>query len=210
MRIEDVVQKGPVVPVITINAIDEGLKLVETLRQGGISVFEITLRTAHALTAIDEIIKAFPDIVVGAGTVRNSQQLDSVLKLGVYFAVSPGLPSSLVAAVKSTGIAFLPGVATVTEMMQAYDEGFAIQKLFPAEAVGGVKLLKSIYPPLSDIVFCPTGGINADNAQQYLDLPNVVCVGGSWLSPESLIRQQRWEDVLGLAKAASDLSKRRA
>ena len=197
-----ILKRGPVMPVMVIQSVDEALQVTRALLDGGINTFEITLRTPAALDGLRELVRAFPQALIGVGTVRNAAQLDAALQAGACFAVSPGLPAALLPALAANKTPFLPGVATPTEAMNAFDAGFAAQKLFPAEAVGGVPLLKSLHSPLPDIMFCPTGGIHAANAASYLALPNVACVGGSWLAPADLVQAGDWQGITTLAATA--------
>lgn len=193
-------------PVIVIDDLDTAVDLANALVAGGVRSLEVTLRSNLALDAIKAISQAVPDALVGVGTVRSPAQLDAALNAGARFAVSPGLTPEIGRAVQQAGIPFLPGVATPSESMRAAEMGFSVQKLFPAEAVGGIALLKALYGPLSDIVFCPTGGIHAGNAQAYLALPNVKCVGGSWLTPPDAMKGRQWEIVTQLAREACALA----
>lgn len=205
MNALELLEQSPVMPVIVINDIDTAVDLARALVAGGVRTLEITLRSPAALAAISAISAAVPDALVGVGTVRNAAQLEAAMKAGVQFGVSPGLTPELAKAAREAGIPFLPGIATASESMQAADYGFAVQKLFPAEAVGGIGLLKALRGPLPDIVFCPTGGINAGNAGAYLALPNVKCVGGSWLTPEAAVAAKEWDVITGLAREACSL-----
>ncbi|RTZ44528.1 bifunctional 4-hydroxy-2-oxoglutarate aldolase/2-dehydro-3-deoxy-phosphogluconate aldolase [Candidimonas sp. SYP-B2681] len=207
MNALELLQQSPVMPVMVIKDLESAIDLARALVKGGVRSLEITLRSDAALQAISLISEAVPEALVGVGTVRSPGQLEAAVKAGARFAVSPGLTPAVAAAARQTGIPFLPGVATPSESMFAADEGFVVQKLFPAEAVGGVALLKALYGPLPDIVFCPTGGINAGNAAQYLALPNVKCVGGSWLTPESAIANKDWAAITELARQACLLRK---
>lgn len=197
-----ILKRGPVMPVMVIQSVEEALQVTQALMAGGISTFEITLRTPAALDGLREMVNAFPDALIGVGTIRNAGQLDAALQAGARFAVSPGLPAALLPALKANRVPFLPGVATPTEAMNAFDAGFSALKLFPAEAVGGIPLLKSLHSPLPDIVFCPTGGIHAGNVAAYLALPNVACVGGSWLAPADLVQAADWQGITALASEA--------
>src|SRR5690606_11104791 len=197
-----ILKRGPVMPVMVIQSVDEALQVTRALQDGGINTFEITLRTSAALDGVRELVNAFPQALIGVGTVRDASQLDAALQAGARFAVSPGLLEALLPALTANRVPFLPGVATPTEAMNAFDAGFHALKLFPAEAVGGIPLLKSLQSPLPDIVFCPTGGIHAANAAAYLALPNVACVGGSWLAPADLVKAQDWRAITALAAAA--------
>jgi 2-dehydro-3-deoxyphosphogluconate aldolase/(4S)-4-hydroxy-2-oxoglutarate aldolase len=201
-----VLRQGPVMPVIVVSDPAVAVDLAQALVAGGIRVLEVTLRTKAALAAIRQMRDAVPDAIVGAGTVLNRAQLDAALDAGIQFGVSPGFTGELAAAARASGVPFIPGVATPSEAMRAYDEGFAVQKLFPAEAVGGIKLLKSLSGPLPELRFCPTGGITEKNAPDYLALPNVVCVGGSWLVPEAAIAERDWGRITELARQAALLA----
>jgi 2-dehydro-3-deoxyphosphogluconate aldolase/(4S)-4-hydroxy-2-oxoglutarate aldolase len=205
MNALELLEQSPVMPVIVIEDIDTAVDMARALVDGGVRSLEITLRSPAALEAITLISQAVPEALVGVGTVRSARQLESAISAGARFGVSPGLTPDIARAARQAGIPFLPGVATPSESMRAADEGFLVQKLFPAEAVGGKSLLKALYGPLPDIVFCPTGGINASNARSYLDLPNVKCVGGSWLTPESAIRSRQWDVITDLARQACTL-----
>ncbi|MBV6271323.1 bifunctional 4-hydroxy-2-oxoglutarate aldolase/2-dehydro-3-deoxy-phosphogluconate aldolase [Alcaligenaceae bacterium CGII-47] len=205
MNALELLAHSPVMPVIVVHDIDSAIELAQALVAGGICSLEITLRSDAALSAISLISQAVPGALVGAGTLRNARQLDAAIEAGARFGVSPGLTPELAQAARQSGIPFLPGAATASEAMAAADQGFIAQKLFPAEAVGGVALLKSLYGPLPDIVFCPTGGIHADNAAQYLALPNVRCVGGSWLTPNTVVAAKQWSTITALARQACTL-----
>lgn len=202
MNALELLQNSPVMPVMVIKDIDSAVALAQALVKGGVRSLEITLRSAAALDAIRLITSAVPDALVGVGTVHNARQFDAAVKAGAQFAVSPGLTPGIAKAAHEAGIPFLPGVATATESMIASDQGFTAQKLFPAEAIGGIALLKALYGPLPDVVFCPTGGINAGNAKKYLDLPNVKCVGGSWLTPGAAVAARQWDAITQLARQA--------
>lgn len=205
MNAYELLVQSPVMPVIVIKDLNTAVDLARALVKGGVRSLEITLRSDAALQAIRLIRREVPEALVGVGTVRTADQFKAAVDAGASFAVSPGLTPALAEAAAAAGIPFLPGVATASESMYAADQGFTVQKLFPAEAVGGMGLLKALYGPLPDIVFCPTGGINAANARQYLDLPNVKCVGGSWLTPESAVAQGQWDVITGLARQACEL-----
>jgi len=197
----------PVIPVLEFSSVDEALHVSEALIAGGLPVLEITLRTPVALDAIKAVAAAFPEAVVGAGTVLTPAQLQAVGEAGVQFAVSPGLTPALAVAAQGAGVALLPGVATASEAMAALEAGFQFLKFFPAEAAGGIPMLKSLYGPLAQLRFCPTGGIDAARAPSYLALPNVVCVGGSWVVPKDAVAKGDWERVRALAREAAALRK---
>jgi 2-dehydro-3-deoxyphosphogluconate aldolase/(4S)-4-hydroxy-2-oxoglutarate aldolase len=185
-------RQGPVVPVIVVNDAAVAVDLARALVDGGIRVLEVTLRTKAALAAMRRMRDEVPGAIVGAGTLRNRAQLEAALDAGAQFGVSPGLTPELASAARNANLTLLPGVATASEAMRAQDEGFDILKLFPAEAVGGIKLLKSLAGPLPDLRFCPTGGIDLAKAKDYLALQNVLAVGGSWLTPEDAIANRDW------------------
>lgn len=198
-------RQGPVVPVIVVNDAAVAVDLARALVDGGIRVLEVTLRTKAALAAMRRMHDEVPGAIVGAGTLRNRAQLEAALDAGAQFGVSPGLTPELAAAARAAKLTLLPGVATASEAMRAQDEGFDILKLFPAEAVGGIKLLKSLAGPLPDLRFCPTGGIDLAKAKDYLALPNVLAVGGSWLTPEDAIANRDWARITELARQACAL-----
>jgi len=199
---ETIFTQGPVVPVIIINKIEHAVPMAEALLAGGIRVLEVTLRTPIALDVIEKIAKEVPDALVGAGTVANKNQLKQVEDAGGQFALSPGMTSELLQAGQQSSIALIPGIATTSELMQGLDLGYGYFKFFPAEAAGGVKSLKSISGPFPEVKFCPTGGISIDNYRNYLALPNVKCVGGSWLTPTELMEAGNWPQITELAKQA--------
>ncbi|MBO9482912.1 bifunctional 4-hydroxy-2-oxoglutarate aldolase/2-dehydro-3-deoxy-phosphogluconate aldolase [Salinisphaera sp. G21_0] len=190
----------PVMPVMVIDDIDQALPMARALYDGGISVFEVTLRSECAVAAIQRIKQEMPDCLVGAGTVVNPEQLLAVHQAGADFVISPGATPALLAASREQNILLLPGVSSPSEVMQALDYGFDVLKLFPAEAVGGQSMLKSLAGPFPQVTFCPTGGINPENYQDYLALDNVLCVGGSWLVPKSVVESGNWREITLLAK----------
>lgn len=201
---EDVLQRAhPVMPVMVIDTIEQALPMASALKDGGISVFEITLRTDCAIAAIELIKKEMPDCLVGAGTVINVEQLTAVTRAGADFVISPGATPELLRAARDQNILLMPGVSSASDVMQALSYGYQVQKLFPAEVVGGVGLLKSLSGPFPQVSFCPTGGISLDNYQDYLSLPNVGCVGGSWLVPKSAVDNSDWAEVTRLAREAA-------
>lgn len=206
MNTLELLKCSPVMPVIVIQDVETAVHLARALLAGNIRTLEVTLRSDVALTAIRAIRDQVPEALVGAGTVRTARQLDAALEAGVQFAISPGLTPELSKAAQSSGIPFLPGVATASEAMQAADQGFVVQKLFPAQAVGGTALLKAWHGPLPDLVFCPTGGIHADNMGAYLSLPNVACVGGSWLTPKQAMHDAQWPVITDLARQACKIA----
>lgn len=200
-----IMRTAPVIPVITIDDAGHALPLAEALVAGGLPVLEITLRTPHALAAMRAIKQALPDAIVGAGTVINRSNFQQALDAGAEFIVSPGFTPELLACAKSTAIPFLPGVNTPSEIMQLLAHGISAMKFFPAEAAGGVAMLKSIGAPLPQALFCPTGGVTPGNARDYLALPNVACVGGSWMVTKELVHARRWDEIRALAQSAAQL-----
>lgn len=198
-------RQGPVVPVIIVNDAAVAVELAQALVAGGVRVLEVTLRTKAALAAMRRMRDEVPGAIVGAGTLRTRAHVEAAIDAGAQFGVSPGFTPELGAAARAANLTLIPGVATPSEAMRAQDEGFTIQKLFPAEAVGGVKLLKSLASPFSDLRFCPTGGIDIKKAPEYLALPNVLAVGGSWLTPDDAIANRDWDRITQLAREASQL-----
>jgi 2-dehydro-3-deoxyphosphogluconate aldolase/(4S)-4-hydroxy-2-oxoglutarate aldolase len=194
---------APVIPVLTIERQADAVPLARALVKGGLPVLEITLRTATAMAALEAIAREVPDAVVGAGTVLEAAQVEQIQRLGARFAVSPGCTASLAKATRAAGLPFLPGVQTVSEAMALAEQGYRVLKFFPADAAGGLAWLKAVGAPLAGLRFCPTGGIGAGAAQAYLSLPNVVCVGGSWVAPRQALDAQDWAQIERLAAAAS-------
>jgi len=197
---------SPVVPVVVLDDPDRAVPLAHALVAGGINVIELTLRTPTALAAIERIAAEVPDITVGAGTVVDPDQAKLAADAGAQFLVSPGVTSRLLDAMTDTGLPFLPGCATVTEVLELRERGLTELKLFPAEASGGVAFLKALHGPVPDVRFCPTGGVGPDNASSYLALPNVGCVGGSWLTPADAVAAGDWDRVTELAAQAAQLT----
>jgi 2-dehydro-3-deoxyphosphogluconate aldolase/(4S)-4-hydroxy-2-oxoglutarate aldolase len=195
---------APVIPVLVIDDINHALPLAEALVAGGLPVLEVTLRTPCALEAI-AIMAQVDGAVVGAGTVLTPTQMEEARKAGARFAVSPGATPALIDAARLNDMPLLPGAQTCSEVMALLEQGYTVQKFFPAEAIGGVAALKSITGPLPQVTFCPTGGISATRAPDYLALPNVECVGGSWVAPASAMRAGHWEEITALARAAAGL-----
>ncbi|MEM7774109.1 MAG: bifunctional 4-hydroxy-2-oxoglutarate aldolase/2-dehydro-3-deoxy-phosphogluconate aldolase [Pseudomonadota bacterium] len=206
LSIQDICNLAPVVPVLVIDNPDKAVPLAKALVAGGLKALEVTLRTPGALTAVRAMAEAVPEAVVGVGTLRSAEAVREAVSAGARFGVSPGLSSSILDAAETAGLPMLPGVATPSEAMAAAERGFEILKFFPAEANGGVSVLKAWASPLSGLRFCPTGGVNAKNASDYLALPNVVCVGGSWVAPQQAIDEDNWAEITALSKSASELT----
>lgn len=180
MSIDEIMRASPVIPVLVLDGDEDWAQLAETFVGAGLRVLEVTLRTPGALEAIRQMSRV-AGAIVGAGTVLNQAQLDAAVEAGAQFIVSPGLTEPLARAVRATGVAYLPGVATAGDIMRGLDLGLDRFKFFPAEAAGGIPALKALSGPFSDIRFCPTGGIRPDNAAEWLALEPVLCVGGTWL-----------------------------
>ncbi len=195
----------PVIPVIKIKDVENAVPLARALAAGGLRMIEITLRTPNALEAIRRVAGEVEDAVVGAGTVLNPKQFDEAAAAGSKFIVSPGLTGSLVSAAANSEVPLLPGAITPGEIMTALEAGIDFLKFFPAEQAGGTTFLRSLASPLASVRFCPTGGISALNAEEYLAVPNVVCVGGSWVAPDDAIRDGKWDVIESLARQASAL-----
>ncbi len=195
----------PVVPVVVIDDVDVAVPLAETLSDAGLNVIEVTLRTDDALAAIASIARAVPDMIVGAGSIRRAEQFTEVKDVGAKFAVSPGASDALLDAVDGLGMPFIPGAATPSEMIHLYERGYRLQKFFPAELAGGHAYLKSVGAPLPEVSFMPTGGITADNARHYLSLKNVMCIGGSWITPADLQAKRDFDAIHRLATDAARL-----
>ncbi|WP_353244656.1 bifunctional 4-hydroxy-2-oxoglutarate aldolase/2-dehydro-3-deoxy-phosphogluconate aldolase [Providencia sp.] len=202
MTAEAILKQGPVVPVIVIKKLEQAVPLAKALVNGGIKVLEVTLRTECAINAIRLIAQEVPEAIVGAGTVINAKQLADVAQAGAQFAISPGLTDELLAAAVQGDIPLIPGISTVSELMLGMNYGLKEFKFFPAEANGGVKALKAITGPFSQVKFCPTGGISLANYRDYLALESVLCIGGSWLVPEDALNSGNYEKITQLAQEA--------
>ena len=189
-------------PVMVIQNLEDAVPLAKALVAGGIRVLEITLRTPIALEAIKLISQQVPEAIVGAGTILTPEQLQAAEDAGAVFAISPGLTPTLLAAAQKGNIALIPGIATLSELMLGMEYGLDHFKFFPAEAAGGIPMLKAIAGPIPQVTFCPTGGISPENYNAYLQLNNVACVGGSWLAPADAVNAKNWAKVTELAKLA--------
>lgn len=206
VAIKDIMYTSPVIPVMVINKLEHAVPLAQALVEGGLKVLEITMRTPIALEAIKAIKANVPGAIVGAGTVINLETLQQALDVGSEFLVSPGVTETLIDAVLDSGVPILPGVITPSEAMRLMEKGITEMKFFPAEAAGGVPMLKSFAGPLPQITFCPTGGVNPKNAMEYLSLKNVACVGGSWMAPAELVDAENWDEIKRRAAEAAGLS----
>ncbi|MCQ2629754.1 bifunctional 4-hydroxy-2-oxoglutarate aldolase/2-dehydro-3-deoxy-phosphogluconate aldolase [Helicobacter pylori] len=201
-KIIEVLQISPIVPVVVIENIKDAVPLAQSLIEGGIPIIEVTLRSSCALEAIELIAKNVPKMRVGAGTILNLTQLEQAQNRGAEFLISPGLTITLLEHAKKKDMPLIPGVSSSSEVMQALEWGYSTLKFFPAEYCGGVKLLNAFNGPFKGVKFCPTGGISADNMRSYLDLENVLCVGGSWLTPKDLIQNKEWDKITEICKRA--------
>jgi 2-dehydro-3-deoxyphosphogluconate aldolase/(4S)-4-hydroxy-2-oxoglutarate aldolase len=197
----------PVIPVLKIDDPAHAVPLARALARGGLPAVEITLRTATALESIERVAKEVPEAVVGAGTILNARQFEQAARAGSRFIVSPGITPQVIAAAAGSEVPLLPGAITPGEMMSALEAGLDFLKFFPAEQAGGAAFLKSLASPFQELRFCPTGGITAGNARDYLGLPNVICVGGSWVAPDAMVKAGKWDEVEALAREASGLKK---
>ncbi|MEI2741716.1 MAG: bifunctional 4-hydroxy-2-oxoglutarate aldolase/2-dehydro-3-deoxy-phosphogluconate aldolase [Candidatus Competibacter sp.] len=210
MNVLDVMRTGPVIPVIVIEDLAHAVPLAKALLAGGVRVLEVTLRSPVALEAIRAIAREAPDAIVGAGTLTRPEDFANALAAGARFGVSPGLTPSLIDAARQTGLPLLPGVMTPSDVIAARLAGFQQLKLFPAQQAGGIGMLRALAGPFPAVMFCPTGGVSADNAPDFLALSNVACVGGSWLAPKAAMERGDWNAVTELAKQASRLTPRGA
>ena len=192
---------APVIPVIVVHDVDHAVPLAEALVAGGLPVLEVTLRTPVSLEAIRAMAQV-PNAIVGAGTLLRAEQVEDIQQAGGLFAVSPGSTDALLERCESAQLPLLPGAATATEAMHLLERGYSMQKFFPAEAIGGAAALGSLASPLPQIAFCPTGGVSAGNAADYLGLSNVLCVGGSWVAPNKLVEAGDWDGISTLAADA--------
>jgi len=207
MTIEEILKLGPVMPVVTIDAAEHAVPLARALVAGGVRAIEITLRTAAGLAAIRAIAQAVPEAVPGAGTVLTGADLDAAADAGAKFAVSPGATRDLLAAAASGALPYLPAIATASELMAAMEAGFTAVKFFPAAQAGGPAALKSLAGPFPAARFCPTGGVEAKTAPDYLALANVLCVGGSWIAPREAIAAGDFGRIEQLAREAAALAR---
>ena len=199
----DLLAGNTVIPVIVIDRVEDAVPLAKALIAGGLNVLEVTLRTAAAEEGIRQIVQQVPGAIVGTGTVCSADQVTLSEDLGCQFMVSPGSTDKLLTAAADSSIGLLPGISSASEMMRCMEYGYRDFKFFPAEAAGGAAMIKSLSGPFGDARICPTGGIGLHNVMEYLSLPNVLCVGGSWICPAQLVRDQRWDEIEQLAREAS-------
>jgi 2-dehydro-3-deoxyphosphogluconate aldolase/(4S)-4-hydroxy-2-oxoglutarate aldolase len=202
---QEVMRDAPVIPVIVLHDVRHAVPMARALVEGGIRMLEVTLRTPQALDCMRAIASEVPEAVVGAGTVRSAADAEAAARAGARFAVSPGFTPAVGRACRDQGLPLLPGVATGSEIMLAQEEGHAALKFFPALQAGGAAMLKAWSGPFGGVVFCPTGGISPGNAAEFLALPNVACVGGSWLVPGDALAQGDWARITRLAREAAAL-----
>jgi len=196
---------GPVIPVIVIDDIEQAVPLARALVDGGVRVLEVTLRTPVALDAIRAIAREVPDAIVGVGTISRVEHFEQAIQAGARFGVSPGLTRELVDAAHASRLPLLPGVMTPSDVIRARNAGFFALKLFPAQQAGGIGMLKALSGPFPDVTFCPTGGVTPTSAPDFLALPNVGCVGGSWLTPPAMVKAGDWQEITALSLDASKL-----
>ena len=207
LTMEQVLKRArPVLPVLVIEDVSLALDLAGALYAGGVEVLEVTLRTPRALDALAAIRKELPQLLVGAGTLIHTEQVLEARDAGAQFAVSPGCTERLAAAAEDSGLPYLPGVMTPSEVLLALEYGYRSLKLFPANGSTSVKMLKSFKGPFTGIRFCPTGGVTPDNLLSFLRLPNVACVGGTWIAPSNLVRARAWDQITQLAAEARNIA----
>lgn len=206
LTIKEIMNTSPIVPVMVINNVEHAVPLAKALVKGGLKVLEITLRTPAALESIRRIKAEVPDAIVGAGTIINIETLNQAIEAGAEFIVSPGTTDKLIDAAIATGVPLLPGIANPSDAMRLLEKGITAMKFFPAEAAGGVPMLKSIGAPIPQISFCPTGGVSQKNVKEYFSLPNVACVGGSWMCAASLVDAENWDEITRLSVEAVQLA----
>jgi 2-dehydro-3-deoxyphosphogluconate aldolase/(4S)-4-hydroxy-2-oxoglutarate aldolase len=204
-ELDAILTLSPVVAVVTIDDVEDAVPMARALVAGGIRAIEITLRTKVALDAIRAVAENVPDALPGAGTVLSGQDLSAAERAGARFAVSPGTTPQLLASIEKSALPYLPGSASASEAMWLFAHGYRRQKFFPAEPAGGVEYLRALSGPLPGIKFCPTGGVRVENAATYLKLPNVICVGGSWMTPSNLVKAKDWGAITALARSAAQL-----
>jgi len=205
MNVLEVMRVGPVIPVIVIEDLAHAVPLARALVTGGVRVLEVTLRTAAGIEAIRAIAREVKDAIVGVGTITTPEDFESARSAGATFGVSPGLTPALIQGAHASKLPLLPGVMTPSDVIAARAAGFRQLKLFPAQQAGGMGMLKAMHGPFPDVTFCPTGGVSEETAPQFLALPNVACVGGSWLTPKAAVQAGDWKQITELAKRAAAL-----
>jgi 2-dehydro-3-deoxyphosphogluconate aldolase/(4S)-4-hydroxy-2-oxoglutarate aldolase len=207
VNIREILAMAPVIPVLTLGDLNHAVPLARALVAGGLTVLEITLRTPVAIGCVDAIRKAVPDAIIGVGTLTRAVDFAAADRAGAQFGVTPGLTPDLAAAARGARFPLLPGVMTPTEVIAARLAGFSVLKLFPAHQAGGVGMLRALAAPFPDILFCPTGGITRTGAPDYLALPNVLSVAGSWMAPPPMIDAEDWQGIEALARDAATLKR---
>jgi len=205
MNTLELASHGPVIPVIVLQHVDDAVPLAQALVAGGVKVLEVTMRTPVALRCIEEIARAVPEAIVGAGTVRSAADARAAQAAGARFAVSPGYTEAVGSTCRAIGLPLLPGVATASELMAALDGGYSFVKFFPAAAAGGLPMLKALAGPFPEVSFCPTGGVTAQNAREFLALPQVKVCGGTWLTPQDAVQTGDWARITRLASETAAL-----
>jgi 2-dehydro-3-deoxyphosphogluconate aldolase/(4S)-4-hydroxy-2-oxoglutarate aldolase len=205
VNIREIVGLAPVIPVLTVTDLEHAVPLARALTAGGLRVLEITLRTPVAIAAIEAMRKGVPDAIIGVGTLTRAVDFAAADRAGAQFGVTPGLTPELAAASRGARFPLLPGVMTPTELITARAAGFNVLKLFPAQQAGGLGMLQALGAPFPDVLFCPTGGITRETAADYLALPNVACVGGSWVAPKAMLAAGDWAGIEALARDAAAL-----
>ena len=205
MNLLELMGLGPVIPVIVLEDAGRAVPLARALVSGGVRVLEVTLRTPAGLPSIRAIVRDVPEAIVGVGTLTQADEFAAAREAGARFAVSPGFSSTLAETARTSGLPWLPGVMTPSDVLAARAAGLYQLKLFPAQPAGGVAMLKALHGPFPEVVFCPTGGITPDTAPEFLALPNVACVGGSWLTPAAALAAGEWDTITRLARQASAL-----
>lgn len=203
-QLAQVLAANPIIPVITIAKVDDAVPLARALVAGGVTALEVTLRTPAAPEAIERIARDVPEAIVGVGTIRSAGDVTQAQRLGARFLVSPGATAGIYRAVAQAKLPFLPGVATASELMAAMDAGFEVVKFFPAVPAGGIAAIKALAGPFPHARFCPTGGISEANFTEWLAVPEIVAVGGSWLAPASAIKAGKWSEITAIARRARD------
>jgi 2-dehydro-3-deoxyphosphogluconate aldolase/(4S)-4-hydroxy-2-oxoglutarate aldolase len=191
-----------ILPIVTVDSIDQARAVAEALQRGGLRSIELTLRTPAALSAMAALKREFPELVIGAGTVLTPEQIAAAEQAGADFLVTPGASPAMIVALAASSLPVVPGAATPSELLSLVEQGFSVAKLFPAAAVGGIAMLKALHGPLPDLMFCPTGGIGEADAAAYLAQPNVACIGGSWMVPRNWLQAGEWSKVTESATRA--------
>lgn len=207
-RAERILRDAGILPVLTVDSVEQAIDTARALLAGGLTAIELTLRTPASLDALAALKQEFPDLAIGAGTVLQAAQVDAVCELGVDFIITPGVSAPLLDALLTADVPVIPGAATPSELIALASRGFRVAKLFPAAVVGGIAMLKALQGPLPQMKLCPTGGIDEDNAADYLAQPNVVCIGGSWMVPKAWLQAGAWDKVTESASRAATIVQR--